>query len=218
MTNWSYSKFPYLKKLGWKGFEEEYVLRVGPLARLNIADKIPTHIASEEYEKMIETLGGKPIHNTMAYHWARIIETIYSIERMEEMIDDPDIVSDETINLEGQIRYEGVGVIEAPRGTLIHHYRANEELVATSVNIITPTTFNNVAINTELKKIVKKIVNGKQLDHSILNKLEISIRAYDPCNSCAAHTIDLSSDPSFKVLVINRETGEKKLLKYRIRG
>ena len=209
VTNWSYSKFPYLKKIGWKGFNEEYILRVGPLARLNIVDKVPSEKASEEYKFMIETLGGKPIHNTMAYHWARIIETLYSIERMEEMIDDHDLTSKDVVNLEGEPRYEGVGVIEAPRGTLIHHYRANEKLVATHVNIITPTTFNNAAINTELKKVVKKALANNKIDHVSLNKVEISIRAYDPCNSCAAHYIDLSRDNKWTILIYNKSSGEK---------
>ncbi|MET1160445.1 MAG: Ni/Fe hydrogenase subunit alpha [Thermoprotei archaeon] len=216
VTNWSYSKFPYLRKIGWKGFNEEYVLRVGPLARLNIADRIPSERASEEAKFMFETLGGKPVHNTMAYHWARIIETLYSIERMEEMIDDQDLLSKDIVNLDGEIKYEGVGVIEAPRGTLIHHYRADNKLISTHVNIITPTTFNNTAINAELKKVVKKALEKGSIDHISLNKIKISIRAYDPCNSCAAHYIDLTKEGEWKILVINASTGEKMLKKIKI--
>jgi len=218
VTNWSYSKFPYLRKIGWKGFEEEYLVRVGPLARLNIVDKLPTEKASAEYEYMIEYFGGKPIHNTMAYHWARIIETLYSIERMEEMLDDPDLASRDTVNLDGEVRYEGVGVIEAPRGTLIHHYKADDKLVATHVNIITPTTINNAPINAELRKIVRKIFRDKlnEVDHRVLNRMEISIRAYDPCNSCAAHYIDLSRDNEWLIWVVEKETGRKFLKKIRV--
>ncbi len=215
-TNWTYSKFPYLKKLGWKGFNEEYIVRVGPLARLNVINKITTNKASEEYKYMLEVLGGKPIHNTMAYHWARIIEILYSIERMEEMINDPDLMSNDIVNLEGEPKYEGVGVIEAPRGTLIHHYRANKKLIATHVNVITPTTINNTAINTELKKVVQKAIKEKEIDHKTLNKIEISIRAYDPCNSCAAHYIDLTNNNEWKVLIINSSTGEKRVEKIRV--
>ncbi len=216
-SNWTYAKFPYLKKIGWKGFVEPYIVRAGPLARLNIIDKVPTERAGEEYEKMIETLG-KPIHNTMAYHWARIIEIMYSIERMEEMINDPDILSDDRINLEGEPKYEGVGVIEAPRGTLIHHYKSNEQLITTDVNFITPTTINNTAINAELKKVVEKVIGNSndKIDHKTINKIEISIRAYDPCNSCAAHTIFLTSDNVFKILLFNIDTGEKIVKEYKI--
>ncbi|OYT40490.1 MAG: Ni/Fe hydrogenase subunit alpha [Desulfurococcales archaeon ex4484_58] len=219
MSNWSYSKFPYLRKLGWHGFDEKYILRVGPLARINVVDKVPTEIGGNEYKEMIESLGGKPIHNTMAYHWARIIEIVYSIERMEEMLDDPDLLSKDTVNLEGEPRYEGMGVIEAPRGVLIHHYKSDEHFIATHVNIITPTTFNNAAINTELKKVARKhldLTNGDRVEYKVLNKLEMSIRAYDPCNSCAAHVIDLSTSDEFKVLIIEKETGRKRLVKYKV--
>ncbi|MEM4930341.1 MAG: Ni/Fe hydrogenase subunit alpha, partial [Desulfurococcaceae archaeon] len=114
MNNWSYSKFPYFKPNGWKGFNEESVIRVGPLARLNIVDKIPSEKAGEEYGKILDYFGKKPIHNTIAYHWARVVETIYCIEKMLELLEDPDIVSKETVDLTGEPRYEGVGVIEAP--------------------------------------------------------------------------------------------------------
>ncbi|MEM1825144.1 MAG: Ni/Fe hydrogenase subunit alpha, partial [Desulfurococcaceae archaeon] len=183
MNNWSYSKFPYFKPNGWKGFNEESVIRVGPLARLNIVDKIPSEKAGEEYGKILDYFGKKPIHNTIAYHWARVVETIYCIEKMLELLEDPDIVSKETVDLTGEPRYEGVGVIEAPRGILIHHYKADDRLIATHVNIITPTTFNNTAINVELKKVVKNVLKNREIDRNILNKIEIDIRAYDPCNS-----------------------------------
>ncbi|RLG83615.1 MAG: Ni/Fe hydrogenase subunit alpha [Thermoprotei archaeon] len=203
MTNWAYSKFPYLKWLGWKGFNEEYLVRVGPLARLNVIDRIPSERAQEEYEHMVDVFGDKPIHNTMAYHWARIIETLHSIERMRDMIQETDLLSNDILNLEGEPRYEGVGVIEAPRGVLIHHYKANEELLATHVNIITPTTLNNAAINTELKKVAKKILSKKVINDDTLNKLEMSIRAYDPCNSCATHYMDLNGRKLFTVLIVD---------------
>lgn len=216
VTNWSYSKFPYLRELGWKGFNEPYIIRVGPLARLNVIKEISTEKANEEYKYMLEYYGEKPIHNTMAYHWARIIEVIYSIERMEEMIDSDELLSKDIINLEGEPKYEGIGVIEAPRGTLIHDYRVNDELITTHVNIITPTTFNNAAINTELKKVSKKVLTEGKIDRDTLNKLEISIRAYDPCNSCAAHYIDLTSDNKWKILLIDKNTGEKNLFYVKI--
>uniref|UniRef100_A0A7C4HAZ4 Ni/Fe hydrogenase subunit alpha n=1 Tax=Staphylothermus marinus TaxID=2280 RepID=A0A7C4HAZ4_STAMA len=208
MNNWSYSKFPYFKPNGWKGFNEESVIRVGPLARLNIVDKIPSEKAGEEYGKILDYFGKKPIHNTIAYHWARVVETIYCIEKMLELLEDPDIVSKETVDLTGEPRYEGVGVIEAPRGILIHHYKADDRLIATHVNIITPTTFNNTAINVELKKVVKNVLKNREIDRNVLNKIEIDIRAYDPCNSCAAHLFNLENN-TFKILVIDPFRKEK---------
>lgn len=205
VTNWAYSKFPYLKWLGWRGFKEEYLVRVGPLARLNVIDRIPSERAQEEYKYMIEVFGGKPIHNTMAYHWARIIETLHSIERMREMLQEDVLLSNDILNLEGEPRFEGVGVIEAPRGTLIHHYKSNEDLLATDINIITPTTFNNAAINTELKKVARKILSKESINETSLNKLEMSIRAYDPCNSCATHYMDLRGKSLLSILIIDRE-------------
>ncbi len=188
-VEWSYSKLPYLKPIGWKGFVEEAIVRVGPLARLNVVDKVPSEKASQEYKHMIDVLGPKPIHNTLAFHWARIIETMYSIEKFLELLDDPDIPSEDYVNMEGEPLYEGVGVLEAPRGTLIHHYTVDESYVAESVNVITPTTINNTAINTELRKVASKYVSGESVDEKLLNMVEISIRAYDPCNSCATHCI-----------------------------
>ncbi len=188
-SSWSYSKLPYLKPLGWRDFDEETIIRVGPLARLNVVDKVPSERASIEYEKMLEKLGPKPIHNTIAYHWARIIETIYSIEKFIEMLEDPDITSKERICLNGEPLYEGVGAIEAPRGTLIHHYKASKDFVTRDVNIITPTTINNTAINAEITKISRKYVSNGRVDEKLVDKIELSIRAYDPCNSCATHAL-----------------------------
>jgi len=215
-TSWSYSKFPYLRKLGWRGFNEDSVLRVGPLARLNVVDKVPTEKAGGEYREMISFFGKKPVHNTMAYHWARIIETVYSIERMIEMISDPDLTSRDVVNLEGEPRYEGVGVIEAPRGTLIHHYRAGRDLIAAHVNIITPTTFNNTAINVEIKKVARKVLKIGSVDRSTLNRVEMSIRAYDPCNSCAAHYVDLDSNGYWKLVVYRIPSGEKRVVSIKV--
>ncbi|MEM4930340.1 MAG: nickel-dependent hydrogenase large subunit, partial [Desulfurococcaceae archaeon] len=137
-----------------------------------------------------------------------VVETIYCIEKMLELLEDPDIVSKETVDLTGEPRYEGVGVIEAPRGILIHHYKADDRLIATHVNIITPTTFNNTAINVELKKVVKNVLKNREIDRNVLNKIEIDIRAYDPCNSCAAHLFNLENN-TFKILVIDPFRKEK---------
>ena len=139
---WSYTKMPYLKKIGWVGLEDGLrsgVYRVGPLGRLNVADGFTTDRAQEFYERFKEMFG-KPAHNTMAYHVARVTEMVYASERLLEIAQDDSIVTDDIINLEGEFRGEGVGSVEAPRGLLIHHYRANEEGVATMVNLIIPTT------------------------------------------------------------------------------
>ncbi len=217
MTDWAYSKFPYLKWLGWRGFKEEYLVRVGPLARLNVISRIPSEQAEEEYRYMVEVLG-KPIHHTMAYHWARIIETLHSIERMRDMLQEEDILSSDILNLEGDLKYEGVGVIEAPRGTLIHHYKANEDLIATDINIITPTTINNAAINTELKKVAKKILSSGSIDELTLNRLEMSIRAYDPCNSCATHYINFHDRVPYSILIVDLNGRILNRINYSSRG
>jgi len=198
---WAYAAFPYLKTIGWKGFEEGYVVRVGPLARLNVAEKISTDRAAEEFKLMLDTLGPKPIHNTMAYHWARLIESLHACEKMRLMLQDPEILSDDIINLEGTPKFEGVGIVEAPRGILIHHYRSDENFVARDVNIITPTTINNTAINTELRKAFSKLANNGGINEKALDIAEVVIRAYDPCNSCATHCIYPSGRLALRVLI-----------------
>lgn len=206
VEDWSYSKFPYLKSLGWKGFVEEYVCRVGPLARLNVANDISTEKAREAYKSMFETLGGKPVHNTIAYHWARLIECIHAAERILEFLNDETILSEDVVNTTGTPRYEGIGIVEAPRGTLIHHYLSDENFTAKEINIITPTTINNAAINTELQKVASSLIKGFNISEKILNLVETSIRAYDPCNACATHTLSLlSGRGGITVLIYDNE-------------
>ncbi|RLG88476.1 MAG: Ni/Fe hydrogenase subunit alpha [Thermoprotei archaeon] len=204
--DWSYSKFPYLKSLGWRGFVEEYICRAGPLARLNVADDISTERAREAYKYMVETLGGKPIHNTIAYHWSRLIECIHASEKMIEFLNDDSILREDIVNTSGSPRYEGVGIVEAPRGLLVHHYQADENFIAREVNIITPTAINNAAINAELQKVASTLIKGFEVPEKILNLVETSIRAYDPCNACATHTLSLlSSRGGITVLIYDNE-------------
>lgn len=190
---WSYSKFPYLTIVGWRGIEEEGIVRVGSLARLNVSSRVPTEWASEEYKEMIDFFGGgKVINNTLAYHWARLIENIYALEVAEMItVEDRDLlISGEVVNLEGTPMYEGVGVVEAARGVLIHHYKTSLDFLVTEVNVITPTAINNAAINAQLKKIALRSHASPLVDEglsSLVSDLEIAIRAFDPCNSCAAH-------------------------------
>jgi F420-non-reducing hydrogenase large subunit len=188
---WSYLKFPYLKAVGWKGLvdgPESGIYRVAPLARLNAADGMATDAAQEAYEKMYEFFGKKPVHNTLAFHWARLIENLYSAERCLELIQDPEITSKDIRGELGEPG-EGVGVVEAPRGTLIHHYWADEDGIATKLNIIVATGHNHGAMCMSVKKAAQNLIKDWQVDQGLLNMVEMAFRAYDPCLACATHTL-----------------------------
>jgi len=190
---WSYLKFPYLKKIGWKGFvdgQDSGVYHATPLSRLNAADGMATPLAQIEYEKMYATLGGKPVHATLAMHWARLVELLYSAERALELITDPDITGKELKTPLGKPVGEGVGIIEAQRGTLTHHYWTDEKGIVTKANIIVGTTNNNAPICMSLKKAAQGLIKkGVDVDDGILNMIEMAFRAYDPCFSCATHSL-----------------------------
>jgi len=190
--SWSYIKFPYLKKIGWKGFtdgENSGVFRVAPLARLNASDGMATELAQKEYERMYETLGGKPAHNTLAYHWARLIEILYSAERMLQLARDKEITSPQIRNIPYSKPSEGIGVTEAPRGTLFHHYKTNEEGILTSVNLLVATVNNSAAICMSIRKAAEKLIKNSEVSEGILNRVEMAFRAYDPCLACATHSL-----------------------------
>ncbi len=199
---WSYLKFPYLKKIGWKGFvegQDSGVYHATPLSRLNVADGMATPLAQAEYEKMYETLGGKPVHATLAMHWARLIELLYSSERCLELAQDPEITGTDLRAKLGNIPGEGIGIVEAQRGTLTHHYWTNEKGIVTKVNIIVGTTNNNAAICMSLKKAAQGLIKkGVEVSDGILNMVEMAFRAYDPCFSCATHSL-----PGQMPLVVN---------------
>jgi len=188
---WTYLKFPYLKKVGWKGFvdgKESGIYRAAPLARLNAADGMATPAAQEAYEHMYSTLGGKPVHNTLAYHWARLVELLYAAERALELVRDPEITSDNIRTIPTETPDEGVGVVEAPRGTLYHHYVTDERGIVTMVNLIVGTTNNYAPISLSIKKAAKAFVRGNgKIDQGKLNLVEMAFRAYDPCFGCATH-------------------------------
>jgi F420-non-reducing hydrogenase large subunit len=190
---WSYLKFPYLKKIGWKGFEEGLdsgVYQATPLSRLNVADGMATPLANEEYKKMFEILGGKPVHATLAMHWARLVELLYSAERCLELAQDPEITGTELRAKLDNIPKEGVGIVEAQRGTLTHHYWTDEKGIVTKANIIVGTTNNNAAICMSLKKAAQGLIKkGVDVNDGILNMIEMAFRAYDPCFSCATHSL-----------------------------
>ncbi|HUX94600.1 MAG TPA: Ni/Fe hydrogenase subunit alpha [Bacteroidales bacterium] len=190
---WSYLKFPFLKKIGWKGFvdgQNSGLYHATPLSRLNAADGMATAMAQKEYERMYSTLGGKPVHATLAMHWARLIELLYSAERCLELAMDPDITGKELRAKLGPIPGEGVGIVEAQRGTLTHHYWTDDKGLVTKVNIIVGTTNNNGAICMSIKKAAEGFIKkGVEVTDGILNMIEMAFRAYDPCFSCATHSL-----------------------------
>jgi F420-non-reducing hydrogenase large subunit len=190
---WTYLKFPFLKKIGWKGFVEgkdSGVYRVSPLARLNVADGMATPLAQAEYEKMYQTFGGKPVHATLAFHWARLIELLYAAERLLELCQDKEITSPEVRTIPTATPDEGVGIVEAPRGTLIHHYKTDEKGIVQKVNLIVATAHNYPAMNISVKKAAQGLIKkGKTVSEGLLNMVEMAFRAYDPCMACATHTL-----------------------------
>ena len=189
VEEWTYVKFPYLKKVGWKGFvdgPENGAYRVGPLGRLNAADGMATPLAQEEYEVMYKMLGGKPVHSTLAFHWARLIELLYAAERAVELSKDPEITSKDVRNKPAEPN-EGVGIVEAARGTLIHHYVLDENALIKDVNLIVATTNNAPAINMSIRNAAKGLIHGEKVNQDVLNMVEMAFRAYDPCFGCATH-------------------------------
>jgi len=183
---WSYLKFPYYRKLGFP----EGTYRVGPLGRLNVVDKIGTPMANEEFKLFKQINGGKPVEGSLYYHYARLIEVVYALERIGELLDDPDIMSNDirtypSTTLVGH----GVGVIEAPRGTLYHDYSTDENGLLTRVNLIVATGNNNWAMHTSAGLVAKAFVDGNKLTEGMLNRVEAAIRCYDPCLSCSTHAI-----------------------------
>jgi F420-non-reducing hydrogenase large subunit len=188
---WTYLKFPYLKKIGWKGFvegQDSGVYHATPLSRLNASDGMATPVAQEEYERMYATLGGKPVNATLAMHWARLIELIYAAEHCLELATDPEITSQELRTKIEKVPTEGVGIVEAQRGTLTHHYWTDERGIVTRANLIVGTTNNHAAISMSIKKAAQGLIRqGEEVTEGILNKVEMAFRAYDPCFSCATH-------------------------------
>ncbi len=185
---WSYMKFPFLKQLG----RENGWYKVGPLARIQNCDQIPTPLAEGERKEFVAYGNGKPIHATLAYHWARMIEMLFAAEMIKDLLHDDDIEGKDlmvTGTRKPGTEAEGVGVIEAPRGTLFHHYRVGEDDLVTMANLIVSTTNNNQAMNTAVREVAKKYLNGKELTEGLLNHIEVAIRAYDPCLSCATHAL-----------------------------
>ncbi|MHA2099774.1 MAG: Ni/Fe hydrogenase subunit alpha [Candidatus Kariarchaeaceae archaeon] len=189
---WSYVRQTYLKPVGWNGFVDGIdsgLYRVNPLARLNVSDGMPTPLAQAEYDRMYETLGGKPVHMTLAWHWARCVETLYAAERMLELAKDPDFVDSNVRELPSKTPKEGIGVVEAPRGVLIHHYNTDDLGVIEKANLIVATQQNAAPINLGIKTAAQGVISDGYVTDGMLNKIEMAFRAYDPCFACATHTL-----------------------------
>ncbi|MFH0800183.1 MAG: Ni/Fe hydrogenase subunit alpha [Pseudomonadota bacterium] len=190
---WTYLKFPYLKKIGCKGFvsgKDSGVYQATPLARLNAADGMTTPLAQAEYDKMYKTLGGKPVKHNLAMHWARVIELMYAAERLVELVKDDGIMGADYRALPTKTPSEGVGIVEAPRGTLTHHYWTDENGIVTKANLIVGTTNNHAPICMSIKKAAQGVIKaGKPVTDALLNMVEMSFRSYDPCYGCATHSL-----------------------------
>jgi F420-non-reducing hydrogenase large subunit len=189
VEDWTYTKMPYLKKVGWKGLvdgKDSGIYRVGPLGRLNASNGMATPLAQAEYEAMYKTLGGKPVHSTLAFHWARLIELLYATEHALELSRDPEITSTNVRNKPGEPG-EGVGIVEAARGTLFHHYVLDKDALIKDVNLIVATTNNYPAICMSIRDAAKGLIHDGNVNQGLLNMVEMAFRAYDPCFGCATH-------------------------------
>lgn len=208
---WSYVKFCYLKPIGWKGFvdgSESGVYCVAPLARLNASDGMATEKAQKAYEEFYNTLGGKPVHHTLANHWARVVEMIQAAEKMVEILNNEKIVGKDIRKIPTSSPSVGMGAVEAPRGTLFHHYETDERGIITKANLIVATQNNSARINMGIDKSSKNLIQKGEVNDGILNKIEMAFRAYDPCHGCATHSL-----PGKMPLVVKIYTQDGKLYK-----
>jgi F420-non-reducing hydrogenase large subunit len=192
VEKWSYIKFPFLKNVGWKGFvdgKESGVYRVAPLARLNASDGMASPMAQKEYDYMYETLGGKPVHHTLAFHWARVVELLYASERLRELANDDDILKKDIRTIPDSTPTQGIGVVEAPRGVLIHDYTTDERGIIQKANLLVATVHNSAPIAMSVEKAAKGVIKNFEVTDGILNQVEMAFRAYDPCMACATHSL-----------------------------
>ena len=207
VEEWSYIKFPFLKKIGWNGYvdgKNSGIFRVGPLGRLNAAEGMATPLADKEYKRLFETLGGRPVNSTLAFHWARLVELLYATERALELIKDPEITSDKIRNPVGEPG-EGYGVVEACRGTLIHHYKLDKNGLIDKANLIVATVNNAGAINMSIKNAAMGLIKGGKVDDGLLNMVEMAFRAYDPCFGCATHSLPGQMPMEVKIYDSNKK-------------
>jgi NAD-reducing hydrogenase large subunit len=181
---WSYMKFPFIAELG----PERGWYRVGPLSRVNNCDRFDTPLAEQERHDFRAAGEGRPLQAALAIHWARLIELLHCAEAIKELLHDPDLLGDE-LRLQGEMRAKGIGVLEAPRGTLFHHYEIDGDGLVTRANLIVSTTNNNQAMNESIRQVASQYLDGRELTEPLLNQVEVAIRAYDPCLSCATHAV-----------------------------
>ncbi|MFO1274273.1 MAG: Ni/Fe hydrogenase subunit alpha [Rubrivivax sp.] len=181
---WTYMKFPYLKTLG----PRQGWYRVGPLARVQNCDFIPTPLAEAGRREFVARGGGRPVGSTLAYHWARMIEMLHCVEVIEQLLADPELLEGELVAT-GTRRRSGIGVIEAPRGTLIHHYEVGDDDLVTLCNLIVSTTHNNEAMHEAIRSVAREELDGRRITEALLNRVEVAVRAFDPCLSCATHAL-----------------------------
>lgn len=208
---WSYVKYCYLKPIGWKGFvdgSDSGVYCVAPLARLNASNGMATEKAQKAYEEFYNTLGGKPVHHTLANHWARVVEMIQAAEKMVEILNNEKIVGKDIRKIPTSSPSVGMGAVEAPRGTLFHHYETDERGVITKANLIVATQNNSARINMGIDKSSKNLIQKGEFNDGILNKIEMAFRAYDPCHGCATHSL-----PGKMPLIVKIYTQDGKLYK-----
>jgi F420-non-reducing hydrogenase large subunit len=205
VLDWSYVKATYLKAIGYKGLvdgPDSGLYRVGPLGRLNVADGMATPGADAAYRKLFDTFGTKPVNSTLAYHWARLVELLYAAERALELATDPGITGTDIRNMKFDMKPEGVGVVEAARGTLFHHYRLTADRMIESVNLIVATTNNKGPICMSVREAAKELIHGGKVSDGLLNTVEMFFRAYDPCFGCASHVL---GRPTVMIDIRNRE-------------
>jgi F420-non-reducing hydrogenase large subunit len=208
---WTYIRLTHLKKIGWNGLNEDEgtsLYRVGPLARLNAAEGMLTPLAHKEYEAMFDTIGGKPSHHTLAYHWARLIEALQAAEHMQRIANDPLLTSRDIRNMDLRLRRIGIGCVEAARGTLIHHYETDGDGITTKVNLIVATQHNAAPICLSVKKAAMGYIKGPEVNEGLLNMVEMAFRAYDPCLACATHAL-----PGQMPLIVNIRDKEGNLIR-----
>jgi F420-non-reducing hydrogenase large subunit len=189
---WSYMNFCYLRPLGWNGFTDgpqTSIYAVAPLARLNVADGMATPLAQKAFEEYFNTLGGRPVHHTLANHWARVVEMIQAAETMVALASDPGLTGTDLRNLPTKKPSVGIGVVEAPRGTLFHHYETDERGLITKANLIVATQNNAARIAMSVEKAAKGLIHRHEVSEGLLNMVEMAFRAYDPCFGCATHSL-----------------------------
>jgi F420-non-reducing hydrogenase large subunit len=189
---WTYIKFPYLKKIGWQGLVDgpaSGVYRVASMARLNVADRMSTPKAQAEYERLYSTLGGKPSHHTFGIHWARLVEVLHAAEILERLASHEELLSPDIRNLNFQTPRQGVGVVEAPRGTLFHHYETDAQGLITKANLLVASQGNAAAMSLSVDKAARGLIKNGEVTDGLLNMVEMAFRAYDPCFGCATHSL-----------------------------